>query len=762
MAQKKGQFSLEEIDTPVSKGKGQFSFDEVETSKPVPYSDPTLKADQLDSGSVADIANPIASASGSSTTSLPRAALNLVGALGEGAEKALGIDPNNQLSSLGKMAQRGQRMSLDEPRPSIGSTLSGLYHGIVDSPAKMRTGLINKDPDEFVSGLGGTAATTGPALGGLAEITPKNTAQLARDAWQAITDTTPVKNPVSGEVVGPPVKQPKTGMLGENIEKTDFAASNPPSFAAKMSKALGGDKAYWLRDKLENTIQAAMPDLKAGEAEILNGQVQSAEELHRMLPEIKQKIRAEYETYLDKGKPISGDELVKRAVSGVDQGTRINHPAEYGALVNQLQEKYSGRTYSPREADSMLSSLNAESKAFYKQSNIDAAKSGKLIATAKWEAPASALRTLIDESLPDGGGAVRRRYGNIAEITEEMPSPNDEGEGAIKGIAKKTAGAMSTRPGYALLRGAMRYLGSTNSDQLIRQAFKEAPYTGSPKTTPPNSHPMAPTQANQGPHPLVQPQHPMSVGDIMTGIPESSTRMPSQNPIPQSQPRPAIPAQLGSVNQGAQPLPASGVNPIPRSQGAHPMTGLPINQSQPLPVNEVNPISQSTQGHPMQGLPVQANQPPLPHQVQGNPIQASNPGHPMTGLPVTQNQPPLPSQVRPVVPESAPIGRPAPLGSGQGGYPTPTGPTRGPKTGLSQPQRPINPSIDQYLNRPTQPNVAVNPYATGAVGKTGDVRYSQNQPPLPPPIQTGLLGQPKMMPPDSMLKKVGNKIKGSK
>ncbi len=166
-----------------------------------------------------------------------------------------------------------------------------------------------------------------------------------------------------------------------------------------------------------------------------------------------------------------------------------------------------------------------------------------------------------------------------------MPAPSEEGQGFIKGMVKKSAQAMSTRPGYAFMRGAMRQLQETSSDALVKRAFRDMPQPSEVQTTP-NTHPLTTPQV-QGTHPLAVTPHPMAtVPQIMTGL-------PLEKPLPSGPPPPAVAPVLPNINQKYPALPVENtVNPIPNSPAAHPMQGLNVNQSYgPLPHEmPVNPI----------------------------------------------------------------------------------------------------------------------------------------------------------------------------
>lgn len=737
MAEQKGSFTLDDLapstsTSPTVQKKGQFSFDDLQSAPTMPtskvYNDPSLKPDVLDSGSVANIANPIDSALGNNKTSVPRSILNLAGAVGEGAEKALGIDPNNQLKSAGKMVLGTINSALtgktDPNAQAQNPSLSELTAPL--QPAKEAAqGIRENDPDKFTSGLGGVGVATLPVVEGAKG--------LAEQAWQKATALPPQFDP--------------------SKPKTQFPQSNPPQFAAKLAKASGGEKAYWLRDKLENTVQAAAPDLKHAEASILNGPVKNTEEYYRILPAAKDNVWNEYKQYLDHGTPIKGDELVQRASQGVDKGTIANHPQEYQQFVQQMKDKYSGKTFTPEEAQQMLSSLNSEAKTFYKQSNIDRASGSKLMATAKWEAPADALRGLIDQHIPQGGGAVRQRFGNLSELQEEMPSPSEEGEGAIKGISKKAVGAMSTRPGYALLRGAARYLGQTSSDSLIRQAFKEMPYSGNPTTNP--SHPMLPSKPISANQPLAQNPHPLAVSDVMNGVKTGTPQPFKADPFENTQ----HPLESGNIPQVSQ---------VRSGLLGHPMEALPnVNQlygKVPVQSEPVNPIANS-QPRPTLAtpLPVTQNHPKLPISDTSNPISASTPGHPMTGLPVSQQHPLLPveNSTNPVASSQPRPALPTPLNVNQ----------QHPRLPVENQVNPINPSQPP----PQQGNgwpVGSSPHQTVSavpnsepVGpptslSSSDVRYSNPVTQEPPTAQQGVkTGLPRQLPPPHLLEQVGKDLK---
>jgi hypothetical protein len=757
MPQKQGQFSVADImeSSDKKKGQGQFSSEDLMSSKKSPVISNVDMTDKLDPGSVANIANPAASAFGQNSTSLPRAGLNLVGALGQGAEEGLGIspiDPNhpnepvmNQIRSLPRAALGLAQSSASQgwnPLPfntqkqgqaatELASdvlngdhTLSGiagsLYKAggeffdhpidkimgfgkfLTQGPNEMGQGIGENDPDKFIHGLGQTATTTLPAAMGLKE--------PLKNAYNNLAETPdPVSHPLTGFKEGlTKDRAPRMGLFSNEIDpRSKFPESKSPIFAQQGAQANGGDTAYWLRDRLEKAWQTAAPDLKQGEKDILHAPVVSAEEHYRLLPEVKNNVWHEYEGYLDKGKPISGDELVRRSLAQVDSGTITNHPTEYKALVDSLNEKYGGKTFTPRQIQDALSSLNSEAKAFYKQSNMTQASNSKLMATAKWEAPADAMRGMLDESLPQGGDQVRKRYGALSELQEEMSAPHEENPGLMAHIKKKFSafvptGAIRTagRAGGAVAE----HLTTDYSDDLIRKAYENMPSNGSPTTTP-TTHPMSPRQVLNGNQPLAVPNHPMSAGlDINTGIQES------------------------------QPQPVQSV--IPTSQPNHPMTGLDVVQNRPPLANipSTNPVQASEVNHPMTGLNVNQARTPLPHEIEQalrEQVQSSEPHSPIpTGLntnigAVMEPQTPLThplagplsklgQQNAPVVPEglghdvNRPNTRKAPL---------PIAPTRRP-----YPQAPVvQPPVDSSTPY-------VSPSSVNEATSTTDVRYMKANP----------------------------------
>lgn len=590
-----------------------------------PKNDPSLTPDVLDSGSVANIANPSKTAfeqplNSNGTYAHPleaagkiaKSGLNLVGALGEGAEKSLGIDPGNQVSTgissvLSSAKQVGEGVHDLETGNMFGvyDKAKGFLSGLVQPVEDLYRGFKENDPDKFVSGLGGTAGTTLPAImGGVEQLK-----QPLKNAYANIKDLPePVIHPLTGEQVGSTPRTPRTGLFSNEVDpKTKFAQSNPPKYAADMAQAHGGQKAYWLRDRLEQATQDASNDLKAGERDILKGPVTSAEEHYRLLPLVKDKVWAEYKQYLDKGNPIAGNDIIKRAMNGIDEGTRINHPNEVAALESDLMERYAGKTYTPEAAQKALSSLNSEAKNFYRQSNTDKASASKLIAASKWEAPADAIRGLLDESLPDGGASVRKRFGALSELQEEMPPPSHETPSLAANVKAKLTHGISTRMGYAAARGVAEHLTNPYSDRLIKNAYAKMPETSATNSGPGNIHPLAPQGITQRipVNPLSRPKHPLEVPQLRnTGLP--SGMIEHKNPIPFSQPRPVIAPDLSSINRQAPALPIeNNFRGIQHSQPNHPMTALPVNQLYPqLPQN--NPL----------GV-VQSQAPPAPLGIAG-------------------------------------------------------------------------------------------------------------------------------------------------
>lgn len=628
MPQKKGQYDLSDLDVSQVTPKGKYTEEDLHPNEKKVFPKEMTESGQLDPGSVANIANPVGSIKqGASRTGptgvlmsapgVARSGLNLVGALGAGAEEHLGIDPSDQLGSLpGAIINTAIGIgNTATPKGAIGA-LSGIYHGIVDAPGEMSQGIRENNPDKFISGLGGTAVTTVPTISGIME-----GASALKSKPQPQFD--PNK---------PQVQLPK-----------------PPRAASDLAKVHGGDSSYELRERIENEIYPAVKnDLKQSELDVLNRPVKTTEEHFTILKDAANRIWNEYKPYLTQGSTIDGNEVVNRAVGSYDKSVQANHPEEFNNFKSKLETAFKDQKLSPEDAQARLTQLNAEANGFYALNNAsDMAARAKLSGAQKYLATSDALRSILDEHLPEGAKDVRGRYGNIAELMGGMPMPSEAGKGFFKAMFDESAKAMSTRPGFAMTRGGLRALGAGGTDRMIRRVYSETPYGGNPATSPTSelthpltgekqvvprgpsaqirtpltqapSHPMSPREVLQGNHPLEIAPHPLDTPRINTGL-------PIEQPLVTSSPHPTIAPQLESIGQRIGSIPDQNLHHnydfTPYQKPPQIPTAIPAGSTGDVRYQSVKPANVPTgtmqlmnrgtfsEGMPSTGLPIQAPSP---------------------------------------------------------------------------------------------------------------------------------------------------------
>jgi hypothetical protein len=490
MAQK-GQFSADDIvDVQPSavKPKGTFSVADI-MDKPI--TSPTkAKIEDIQSkvqgnGNILNTISPD-KVPDTMTPESARWLQHPVTAFKEGATSALGLDPNNIIKS---------GIGIDPEHPWSGTTMDSLTNSALGKQIKSGLtslpgypiaprGLNDVNPIEGVSNLVSAAAAP------------------AEEGADAIRERDPGKfMHALGGIVAVTAPSVKAGIEAGSALKTGLATKPQPQFdpnkpgvklpeapkpAQDMAKLHGGETSYELKDKIENEVYPQIKDdLKQSEKDLLNRPAKTAQEHFAILKDSAQRIWNEYKTYLDQGSTIDGNDVVNRAVGSYDKSVAANHPDEFNNFKDKVEAAFKDQKLSPEQAQQRLTQLNAEANGFYAANNAsDMAAKGKLAGAQKYLATGDALRSVLDEHLPEGASNVRQRYGGIAELMSGMPMPSEAGKGFFPAMFDESAKAMSTRPGFAMMRGGLRALKAGGADKLVKSMYGGIEYTGNPTTSP--------------------------------------------------------------------------------------------------------------------------------------------------------------------------------------------------------------------------------------------------------------------------------------